>query len=403
MPADVHTSAHSGPVRFNPYAHEVHDDPFPFYARLRREAPVYRNDELGFWALSRYHDVLEAFHDHERFSSADGITLEASPQFPMLITTDPPQHTKLRRLVSRAFTPRRVADLEPAIRARAREFLDRLSVHGEAELVADYAGQLPMHVICRMLGTPLGDEDQLRGWSDLLLHREEGLPDVTPAGVEASIELYRYFAELVREKRARTDDDLTSALLAAEIDGERLTDQDVIGFCFLLIIAGNETTTKLLGNALLALQRFPAERAKLLADHARIPDAIEEVLRYDGSTQAMARTLTTDVTLDGTTMHEADKVLLLIGSANHDETVFERPDVFDIDRPKQMHLGFGHGIHVCLGAALARLEMRISLEEILGRMPDYVIDEDRLVRVHSGNVRGYAHMPISWSPDAARR
>ncbi|HEX5616739.1 MAG TPA: cytochrome P450 [Acidimicrobiia bacterium] len=397
MTTSLGTTAHSGPVHYNPYAHEVHDDPFPFYARLRREAPVYRNDDLGFWALSRHADVLDAFHDHEHFSSAGGITLEQNPQFPMLITTDPPQHTKLRRLVSRAFTPRRVADLEPAIRTRATDFLDVVSRRGEAELIDDYAGKLPMHVICRMLGTPHGDEDQLRGWSDLLLHREEGIPDVTPAGIEASIELYRYFVDLVREKHATPGDDLTSALLAAELDGERLTDQDVIGFCFLLIIAGNETTTKLIGNALLALQRFPAERAKLLADPARIPDAIEEVLRFDGSTQVMARTLTTDVTRHDITMPAGDKVLLLIGSANHDETVFDRPDVFDIDRDKQLHLGFGHGIHVCLGAALARLEMRVSLEEILARMPDYVIDEDRLVRVHSGNVRGFAHMPIAWS------
>lgn len=402
MSTDVHASAQRDPVHFDPYAHAVHDDPFPFYARLRHEAPVYRNDALGFWALSRYADVLDAFHDHERFSSAGGITLEQKPQFPMLITTDPPQHTKLRRLVSRAFTPRRVSDLEAPIRARASAFIDDLARRGGADLVDDYAGKLPMHVICRMLGVPLGDEDELRGWSDALVHREEGVPDVTPAGLEAAVDLYRYFADLVRTKSADPGDDLTSALVRAEIDGERLTDQDVVGFCFLLIIAGNETTTKLIGNMLLALQRFPAERAKLLADPARIPDAIEEILRFDGSTQVIARTLTTAVTRHDVTMPAGDKVLLLIGSANHDETVFDRPDVFDIDRDKQLHLGFGHGIHVCLGAALARLEMRVSLEELLARIPDYLIDEDHLVRVHSGNVRGYAHMPITYAPSGSR-
>jgi hypothetical protein len=384
-------------VTLNPYSHEFHEDPFPVYRRLRDEAPCYRNTELGFWALSRYDDVLGALHDHDTYCSRYGITLEAGNSVPMLLTTDPPEHTKLRRLVSRAFTPRRIAEMERDIRALSEEYLSPLEDRSEWDLIGDYGAKLPMDVISRLLGVPREDQDELREWSDALLHREEGIPDVTPAGEEAAYRLYKYFRAMVDERRAGRSggDDLTAALLAAEIDGERLDDEQVIGFCFLLIIAGNETTTKLLGNCLLALQRFPTERDKVVTDPGRIPDAVEEILRYEGSTQVMARTLTRDVTLHGETMPEGAKVLLLLGSGNRDERVWDRPDVFDIDRDRKVqHLGFGHGIHVCLGAALARLEMRVSLEELLARFPRYAIDESALERVHSGNVRGYSRMPL---------
>jgi cytochrome P450 len=231
------------------------------------------------------------------------------------------------------------------------------------------------------------------------------VPDVTPAGVAAATDLYKYFCEFVSERRAavaagNAPDDLTTALCQGEIvGGEGLGDDQVVGFLFLLIIAGNETTTKLLANCLLALQRYPSERAKVAADPARIPDAVEEILRYEGSTQFMARTLTQPTELHGEVMPEGAKVLLLLGSANRDERVWDRPAVYDIDRPRTVqHVGFGHGIHVCLGAALARLEMHVSLEEIFRAMPDYEIDESRCTRVHSGNVRGWASMPIRCNP-----
>jgi len=382
-------------VRFNPYAYEVHEDPFPFYAALRDEAPCYHDDELGFYALSRYADVLDALHDPDTFCSRFGITLEDGNPVPMLLTTDPPEHTRLRRLVSRAWTPRRIAGMEDAVRVLSTRYLDALADRDRIDLIADYAALLPMDVISKLLGVPDADQDRLRGWSDLLLHREAGVPDVTPAGIEAAGHLYRYFAAYIADRRSAPGDDFTSVLLAAEPDGEALTDDQVIGFCFLLIIAGNETTTKLIGNTLLALQRHPGEKAKVLADRGRIPDAVEEALRFDGSTQVMARTLTRDTERHGTTMREGAKVLLLLGSANRDDRVFDRPDVFDIDRGgSPHHVGFGHGIHVCLGAALARLEMRVSLEELLARAPGYEIDETALVRVHSGNVRGYSSMPM---------
>jgi cytochrome P450 len=383
-------------VRFNPYSYEFHDDPFPVYRQMRDEAPCYHDDELGFWALSRYDDVVRALHDPEVFCSRFGITLEAGNPLPMMLTTDPPEHTALRRLVSRAFTPRRVADLEPAIRALSASYLDRLRESASADLIVEYAAPLPMDVISRLLGVPDGDQEMLRGWSDALLHRDEGDMDVTPAGIDAAYQLYKYFSAFVAERRTDPGaDDLAAALVAAESEGEHLTDDQVVGFLFLLIIAGNETTTKLLGNCLLAMQRFPEEKAKVVGDPRRVPDAIEEILRFEGSTQVMARTLTRSTSLHGREIPEGDKVLLLLGSGNRDERVWDRADVYDIDRDwSTHHLAFGHGIHVCLGAALARLEMRVSLEEFLGRHPDYEIDEDGLERVHSGNVRGYSRMPI---------
>ncbi|HVJ98901.1 MAG TPA: cytochrome P450 [Acidimicrobiia bacterium] len=384
-------------VGFNPYSYEFHDDPFTVYRQLRDEAPAYYNEELNFWALSRYDDVLAALHDPERYCSKYGITIEDGNPLPMMLTTDPPDHTGLRRLVSRAFTPRRIADLEPNIRKLSTEYLDALDGRAEADLIQDYAALLPMDVISTLLGVPAGDQTQLRRWSDALLHREEGDANVTPEGVQAAIQLIQYFTAFVADKRANPrGDDLAEALNAAEIDGDRLEDEQIVGFLFLLIIAGNETTTKLLGNCLLALQRYPSERAKVQADLGKIPAAVEEILRYEGSTQAMARTLTTDVELHGEMMRSGTKVLLLLGSGNRDERVWDRPDVYDIDRAwPTHHLAFGHGIHVCLGAALARLEMRVSLEEFLTRYPSYEIDESGLVRVHSGNVRGYARAPIA--------
>jgi cytochrome P450 len=383
-------------VRFNPYSYEFHDDPFPVYKQLRDDAPCYHDDALGFWALSRYADVVAALHDPETYCSRYGITLEDGNPLPMLLTTDPPEQTRLRRLVSRAFTPRRVAQLEQPIRALSTTYLDALADRAVIDLIGDYAALLPMDVIAKLLGVPDGDQQQLRKWSDALLHREEGRPDVTPEGVEAATHLYRYFSAFVTDRRAFPGgDDFTAALIAADTDGETLSDEQVVGFCFLLIIAGNETTTKLLGNCLLALQRFPDEKQKVLGDRSRIADAVEETLRYEGSTQVMARTLTHAVELHGERMPAGEKVLLLLGSGNRDERVWREPDVFDIDRPwPTHHLGFGHGIHVCLGAALARLEMRISLEEFLGRYPRYEIDGSTLERVHSGNVRGYSRMPM---------
>jgi hypothetical protein len=389
-------------VHYNPYAYETHEDPYPIYKALRAEAPLYRNDAIGFWALSRHADVLAGFRDPVRFSNANGVSLDPTASHPgaqatmSFLAMDPPRHTRMRALVSRGFTPRRIAELEPRIREITTQYIDRFIGDGRCELIGDFAGKLPMDVISEMLGVPEADRDRLRAWAELVVHREEGMMDIPQAGMDAAMYILAYFHDLVAERARTPRDDLTGALLAAEIDGDRLSEQEVLAFLFLMIIAGNETTTKLLANALYWLWRNPGERRKVEADPSQIPAWVEETLRYDGSSQALARTLTTDVELYGRTMRAGDRVVLLIGAGNRDERVFPDPDRYDIGRDTTAMLSFGHGTHFCLGAALARLEGRVALEEVMRRFPDYEIDPAGLVRIHSVNVRGFAAMPITF-------
>jgi cytochrome P450 len=388
-------------VEYSPYAYEAHEDPYPIYRALRESAPLYRNEEVGFWALSRHADVLAAFRDAEHFSNRYGVSLEQSAHddasaVMSFLAMDPPRHTRMRALVSRGFTPRRVAALEPRIREITTAYIDRFATDGRCDFIQDFAARLPMDVISEMLGVPEVDRDMLRTWADLVVHREEGNFDVPPAGVEAALNIVAYFEKHVAEREKAQRDDLTGALLAAEIDGDRLSPKEVIGFLFLMIIAGNETTTKLLGNAVYWLWKNPSQRDLVRADPTRIPRWVEETLRYDGSTQALARTVVQPTELYGQKLAEGERLLLLIGSGNRDERVFPEPDRYDIQRDTTEMLSFGHGIHFCLGASLARLEGRVALEEVQARLPDFELDEKRLVRVHSSNVRGFASMPIEF-------
>jgi cytochrome P450 len=382
-------------VRFDPYSYEHHEDPYPTYRRMRDVAPAYLDEEHGFWALSRYDDVRAAIDDWPTFSSTGGITLErrTANVEPMLIEMDPPRHTELRALVSRAFTPRRVANLEPSVRELADELVDGFGNRTRIDIIEDFAAKLPMAVISVMLGVPREDQDKLREWSDAMLHREEGSPELTPAGLEGATQLYGYFNDVIADRRATPSDDLVGALVAAR-EARALSASEVLGFCFLLLIAGNETTTKLLGNAIFWLEAFPDQRAKLLADPTLIPAAVEETLRFDTSTQALARLLTRDVELHGTSLPAGSKGLLLFGSANRDERHWDEPDRFDIGRNPAGHVAFGHGLHHCLGAALARLEMRVALEVLLPQLGDYEVRARDALRVHSGNVRGFSRLPI---------
>jgi len=395
MAAFEERRAMAAPLVFDPYSYEIHENPYPTYARLRSEAPVYHNAERGFYALSRYQDVRDAMQDWQTFSSQGGVALEGSGKAPpMIIAMDPPRQTKLRRIISTAFTPRRVAEMEPRVRQLTLHYLLPLLERSEFDFIRDFSAKLPMGVIAAMLGVPEEDHDMLRNWSDTLLHREPDNPHVTPAGVEAAGNIVQYFARAIEERKRRGGVDLLSALLAAEVDGEKLSREEVLGFCFLLIIAGNETTTKMLGNAVDLLYRHPEQRARLVREPQRIADAVEEVVRFDNSTQMLARLVTRDVSLHGVTIPAGARVLLLIGSANRDERAIERADEFDVFRPPVAHLSFGIGTHFCLGASLARLEGRVALEEILRRIPEYEIDESRRERVHSTNVRGYARLPV---------
>jgi len=393
-------------VQYSPYDYEVHEDPYPTYARLRDEAPLYRNDELDFWALSRHRDVAAGFRDSARFSSAYGVTLDALAWGPdahkamSFLALDPPRHTRMRALVSRGFTPRRVQDLVPRIVALTTEYLDPALEAGSFDLVADFAGKLPMDVISELVGVPAADRDEVRRLADLLVHREEGVQDVPPAGIDAAFALAGYYADMVAERRRRPTDDLTSALLEAEIDGERLTDDEINGFLFLLVVAGNETTTKLLANALYWAWRNPGTTDEIWADPGLVPGWIEETLRYDTSSQMLARRATVAIETPHGTIPEGDRVILLVGSANRDPAAFPDADRYDIHRDTSgatatEKISFGLGRHYCMGASLARLEAKIALDAFVAGCRGYEVHDDRVRRIHSVNVRGFASVPMT--------
>jgi cytochrome P450 len=386
-------------VSYSPYDYAIHEDPYPTYRLLREHAPLYRNDELDFWAISRHADVAAAFRDHERFSSRNGVSLDPSAWGPTahrvmsFLALDPPTHTRMRSLVSKGFTPRRVRDLEDGIRRLTRRYLEPALAAGEFDWVADVAGKLPMDVISEMMGVPEADRAEVRRLADIVVHREEGLNDVPPAGMEASLTLVGYYQDLVAERRRKPSTDLTSALLAVEEGGDRLTENEIIAFLFLMVVAGNETTTKLLANALY----WGARNAVRVAYPAQVGPWIEETLRYDTSSQMIARMVAKDTEYYGHTVREGERILLLVGSANRDPRIFPEPDVYDLGRDTSDLISFGGGRHFCLGANLARLEARLALTEFVTRVRSYAVDEANAVRVHSVNVRGFAALPISVS------
>ena len=303
-----------------------------------------------------------------------------------------------RKLVSRAFTPRAVNELEDFARATAGEFLDALAEQGGGDFVEEFSAVLPMNVIMELLGVPKADRNQVRHWMDATLDRTEEPPYIPDHAFEAMIKVSEYWFSLVADKRAHPDDGLMSRLCAVEVDDgdgpARLTDAEVAGFCSLIGSAGTETLTKLLANAVVLFQRSPEQWQKVLADPGRIPDAVEETLRYWAPSQYQGRVLTDDVMLHGVEMPKGSRVLLLTGAANHDEREYERPDDFDIDRNAHLAVGFGHGLHFCLGAALARMEGRVGIEEFARRFPSYEIDESQVTRVHMSNVHGFSSVPF---------
>jgi cytochrome P450 len=386
----------------DPYDYDFHEDPYPYYRRLRDEAPLYSNDELKFWALSRHQDVLQGFRNSTALSNAYGVSLDPvsrsadAHKVMSFLAMDDPGHLRLRTLVSKGFTPRRIRELEPRVRELARTHLETALQSESFDFIAEFAGKLPMDVISELMGVPEPDRPRIRALADGVLHREDGLADVPQTAVQASIDLMAYYTGLIEEFRKGPADNLTSALLETEIDGDRLTDGEILAFLFLMVIAGNETTTKLLGNAAYWAARNPDQLAQAFADHSQIPLWVEETLRYDTSSQILARTVAHDLTMYGTTVPEGDVLLLLPGSANRDDRVFPDADDYRIGREIGSKLvSFGSGAHFCLGAHLARMEGRVALEELLNRIRGYQVDEDNAVRVHSSNVRGFAYLPIS--------
>jgi cytochrome P450 len=388
-------------LEFDPYDYIVQDDPYPFYASLREHAPLYYNTSQDFWALSRHADIVAALRDEATYSNGMGVSLDDGAWGPnakyvmSFLAMDPPDQTRLRSLVSRGFTPRRVRDLEPQIRGLAREYLDEVLARDDVDFIDHFAGKLPMDVVSELMGVPPSDRMELRRLSDLLVHRADGSRDVPAAGQQAALTLFSYYADMLADRRKSPKDDLTSALAVAEADGDRLNDQEIIGFLFLMIVAGNETTTKLLGNSLYWGARNPDQLATVLQDRSRVPLWVEETLRYDASTQLLARYLLQDVELHGQVAPAGARLVLLLGSGNRDSAVFAEPDRFDVDRDTTPMISFGGGRHYCLGANLARLEANIALDELVSRVGHIEVDEAGAQRVHSVNVRGFAHLPVT--------
>ena len=393
-------------VTLDPYNYDFHEDPYPYYQRLRDEAPLYHNAELGFWALSRHIDVHKGFRNSTTLSNKFGVSLDPASRGPhasktmSFLAMDDPDHLRLRTLVSKGFTPRRIRELEPRVTEIAVEHLDSMleiaRETGSVDYVDEFAGKLPMDVISELMGVPKADRTQVRAWADAVMHREEGVTDVPDSAIEASLNLIVYYQEMVGQRRKQATDDLTTALLEAEIDGDRLTDDEIIGFMFLMVIAGNETTTKLLANAAFWGHRNPDQLGPVYDDLERIPLWVEETLRFDTSSQILARTVVGELELYDTVIPDGDVLLLLPGSAHCDERVFDNPDDFVIGREiGSKLLSFGSGAHFCLGAHLARMEARVALAELFKRIRGYEVDEANAVRVHSSNVRGFAHLPMS--------
>jgi cytochrome P450 len=403
------------PAALDPYDYSFQDDPYPVYAWLREHEPLHHNPELDLWALSRHEDIAEALRTEGTYSNSHGVAIEKSAWGPdahkvmSILGMDPPRQKRLRSLVSRGFTPRRVHDLLPRIQELTdrylSECLDRARDGEGFDWITDFAGKLPMDVISELMGVPEEDRAEVRRQADVVVHREDGVHDVPPPAMDSSLWLVGYYQAMVDQRRRRPSDDLTSALIEAEIDddrpGNRLSDEDVIAFLFLMVVAGNETTTKLLGHAVFHLTRHPDQLAKVLADPADaqlVVPWVEETLRFDTSSQLLARYLMRDVGLHGRVAPQGSKLLLCLGSANRDERVFGRPEEYDVFRdPDDLAniLSFGGGRHFCLGANLARLEARTALTELVRRVRDVEVDHDRCVRVHSLNVRGFASVPMT--------
>jgi cytochrome P450 family 142 subfamily A polypeptide 1 len=370
------------------------EDPFPTLATLRATEPVYR-DETGMWALLSHADVVWAERHPELLSSAQGSRPRSFAQ-PSMIDSDDPVHKRRRGIVDRGFHPRPIAEEERRIRAITGELIDAVAARGECDLVLELAAPLPMIVIGDMLGTPPSERELLQHWSDVMIRGADGPENATADVLEVYSGFVDLMNEIIEERKRNPGDDLISKLVQAHPDEDQLSHDEIIGESLLLLIGGNETTRNVISGGLEALMRFPDQKQKLLDDPAKIPDAVEECLRWVTPVINMARTATTDIELRGTMIPEGDQVLLMYSSANRDEEVFDRPDEFDVARTPNPHLAFGHSAHFCLGASLARLEIRVMLEEVLLRLPKMRLadPEATVARTHSSFIRGITGLPV---------
>jgi cytochrome P450 len=399
------TSSGRGNVEWDPLDRKYKEDPHPVWRRLRDEAPVYYNATHDFYALSRFTDVDAAHRDPKTYSSAHGTVLEMmTPEIMgggLMIFLDPPDHTRLRRLVSKAFTPRRVTLLEDEVRSLCAGLLDAQVEKGTFDYVADFGARVPATVIAALLGIPPGDRDTMRELIDgtFHLHPETGM--INDVSARYMMELHAFVTEQLKERQRQPRDDMLTDLLQGEIvddngDLRRLSLEDSTMFSILIASAGTETVARLIGWAGVVLAAHPDQRRELAADAALIPNTVEELLRYEAPSPVQGRWTTVDVELHGQTIPADSKVLLVTGAAGRDSRSFPEADRFDIHRVMDHHVSFGYGAHFCLGAALARLEGRIALEETLRRIPEWSVDLAEATPLHTSTVRGYSALPISF-------
>jgi cytochrome P450 len=395
-----------GDVVFNPMDPQFVADPYPTYHRLRAEDPVHHSP-LDFWVLTRYEDVVAALRDPRFGKSAIPAAVAARFGVPLprglglsMLDRDPPDHTRLRSLVSKAFTPRVVEALRPHIQQIVDGLLERVEGASTMDLIEDFAYPLPVTVICEMLGVPVEDHERFKGWSldvarglDAILLPPES--DVAPRSTNAHHSLTDYFRGLIAERRASPRDDLLSALIAAEEAGDKLSEEELMATCTLLLVAGHETTVNLIGNGTLALLRHPGELRRLRENPGLIGSAVEELLRYDGPVQRTARIPSEAVTIGGRTIEAGEMVMPFIGAADRDPAQFPDPDRLDITRADNRHIAFGWGIHFCLGAPLARLEGQIAINTLVQRRPTLALATDRPEYRQSLTLRGLKTLPVA--------
>ncbi len=390
---------------YDPYDFEIDNDPYPVWRRLRDEAPLYENERYGFYALTRFDDVERGMLDWQTFSSAHGTILEmvkAKVQMPpgMVIFEDPPGHDLHRGLLSRVFTPRRMAAIEPEVRKFCAESLDHYIGAGGFDVVKDLGAKVPMKTIGMLLGIPPEDQDAIREQTDEGLKlKSSDMPSREDLERINANAMQGGFADYVEWRSKNPSDDLMTDLLTAEYEDEdgitkTLSREQVLGYIRLIASAGNETTNRLIGFTAKVLAENPAQRAEVVADRSLIPNTIEEMLRFEAPSPIQARYVTTNVELHGKLVPEGSVMLLVNGSANRDERKFENPDQFNVHRRIDRHLSFGFGAHFCLGAALARLEARVALDELLSRFPTWEVDLVNAVQGHTSTVRGWESMPI---------
>ncbi|MEZ5143461.1 MAG: cytochrome P450 [Acidimicrobiales bacterium] len=388
-------------VYYDPFDVDIDADPYPTFARLREEAPLYRNDRYDFWALSRYDDVEKGLVDWQTFSSARSDILEviqSGAEMPpgVVMFEDPPLHTVHRGLMSRVFTPRRMEALEGKVREFCAQCLDPFVGADRFDFVRDLGAEMPMRVIGMLLGIPDADQAAIRDRSDAYLRTEGGKPMSVDVDV---LTLGQMFSDYIDWRADHPSDDLMTALLTAEFEDEtgrvrRLTRDEVLTYTYVIAGAGNETTGRLIGWVGKVLGDHPEQRRELAADRSLLRNAIEELLRFEPTGPHIARCTARDVECHGETVPAGSAMLLLVGAANRDPRHYPDPDRFDIHRDLTNHLTFGYGLHFCLGAALARLEGRVALDEVLSRFPDWEVDEDEMVMAPTSTVRGWQSMPV---------